>query len=212
MEQQGRGMPVNASPDPQPSKSRASIRMDARLDAVTRAKVDDLATHFRKPRATVLCYIMHWGLSHAETETRDSVESEGPVCHLYLFVDTALHERVEEAASAAGVKSAPWLRSVVRQISMTDFPASWEEERSEERSHDSRIYDTRFMLRLDETAQTKLQQLITQFGTSKADIIRRLIMQATPENFPASWHMNTGARRIRQTPRDAMGRDREPKR
>ena len=82
------------------------------------------------------------------------------------------------------VKSAPWLRAMVRQISMTDFPASWEEERSEERSHDSRVYDTRFMLRLDKTSQTRLQQLITQFGASKAEIIRQLIMQATPEDFP----------------------------
>jgi hypothetical protein len=41
-------------------------------------------------------------------------------------------------ASAAGVKLAPWLRAMVRPISMTDFPARWEVERVEERSHDSR--------------------------------------------------------------------------
>ena len=42
---------------------RSSIRMDARLDATTRQKVDDLAKHFHQPRAAVLCHIMHWGLS-----------------------------------------------------------------------------------------------------------------------------------------------------
>ena len=34
-----------------------------------------------------------------------------------------------------------------RQITMTDFPARWEVERVEERSHDSRTYSTRVMLR-----------------------------------------------------------------
>ena len=76
---------------------------------------------------------------------------------------------------------------MVRQISITDVPAGWKEERSEERSHDSRIYDTRVMLRLDKTSQAKLQQLISHFGVSKATTIRRLIIQATDEDFPASW-------------------------
>ena len=81
-------------------------------------KVDDLAKHFRQPRAAVLCHIMHWGLSRAQTETLDGGESEGPVRHLYLFVDTALHAQVEQAATAAGMNIAPWLRSMVRQITI----------------------------------------------------------------------------------------------
>jgi hypothetical protein len=44
-------------------------------------------------------------------------------------------------------------------------------------------YGTRFMLRLDKTSQPKPQQLITQFGTPQAHIIRQLIVQATPEGF-----------------------------
>jgi hypothetical protein len=127
-------------------------------------------------------------------ELLDSGGAEGPVRHLYLCVDTTLHARVERAAMAAGVKMAPWLRAMVRQITLTDFPASWQEATSEERSHDSRIYDTRFMLRLDKTAQAKLQQLISHFGVSKANIIRRLIMQATDEDFPASWQMRAAER------------------
>jgi hypothetical protein len=42
---------------------RSSIRMDARLDPMTRGTVDDLARHFHQPRAAVLCHILHWGLS-----------------------------------------------------------------------------------------------------------------------------------------------------
>jgi hypothetical protein len=62
------------------------------------------------------------------------------------------------------------------------------------RFHDSQIYDTRFMLGLDQTAQTKLQQLISHFGASKADIIRQLIRQATIEDFPTSWRMRAAER------------------
>jgi hypothetical protein len=49
----------HSCPEPRPS-----IRMDARLDPTTRTKVDDLAQHFHRPRAAVLCQIMQWGLSH----------------------------------------------------------------------------------------------------------------------------------------------------
>ena len=106
--------------------------------------------------------------------------------HLYLYVASDLHARVEKAATAAGMKIAPWLRQMVRQMTMADFPATWQEARSEKRSHDSRTYGTRFMLRLDTPSQTKLQQLVKQFGASKAEIIRQLIAQAEPEDFPPS--------------------------
>jgi hypothetical protein len=161
--------------DHTPSEPRASIRMDARLDAVMREKEDDLAKRFHQPRAAVLSYIMRWGLSRGPTEKFDGGEAEGPVRHLSLYVDTELHARMEKTATAAGLKMAPWLRSLVRQITLTDFPVSWQAERSEKRSHDSSDYDTRFMLRLDKTSQTKLQQLMQQFGASKAHIIRQLI-------------------------------------
>jgi len=170
--------------------------MNTRLDPTTRQKVDDLAQHFHRPRAAVLCRIMHWGLSREQTEPLDEGEVHGPVRHLYLYVEPKLHERVEKAAAAAGVKTAPWLRHMVRQIKITDFPASWQEERSPERSHDSRSYGTRFMLRLDEPSQTKLQQLVKQFGASKAEIIRQLIAQANAEDFPKSWQMRAAEHRV----------------
>jgi hypothetical protein len=163
--------------------------MDARLDSTTRAKVDDLATHFHQPRAAVLCHIMHWGLSREPTGLLDQGESHGPVRHLYLYVASDLHARVEKAAIAAGLKAAPWLRHIVRQMTIADFPASWQEARSEQRSHDSRAHGKRFMLRVDSPSEMKLQQLMKQFGASKAEMIRQLIAQATPEDFPMSWQM-----------------------
>jgi hypothetical protein len=78
-------MGVNNS-DHESHESRSSVRMDARLDATTRAKVDDLATQFHRPRAAVVCHIMQWGLSRGQTGTLDGGESEGPVRHLYLYV------------------------------------------------------------------------------------------------------------------------------
>ena len=112
---------MNPPLDHKTSEPRSSIRMDARLDATTRAKVDELAKRFHQPRAAVLCHIMQWGLSRGQTETLDSGESEGPVRHLYLYVDTALHAQVEKAATAAGMKIAPWLRTMVRQMTIDGF-------------------------------------------------------------------------------------------
>jgi hypothetical protein len=63
-------------------------------------------------------------------------------------------------------------------------------------SHDSRSYGTRFMLRLDEPSQTKLQQLVKQFGASKAKIIRQLIAQANDEDFPKSWQVRAAEQRL----------------
>jgi hypothetical protein len=87
---------------------------------------------------------------------------------------------------------------MVRQITIEDFPASWQAATPRERSHDSRIYTERFMLRLDERSQTTLQQLVTQFGASKAEIIRHLITQAKPEDFPPSWQMRVQERHAHQ--------------
>jgi hypothetical protein len=186
---------MNTPSAPPSDEPRASIRMDARLDPTTRGKVDDLAQHFHQPRAAVLCHIMPWGLSREPTRPLDQGEPHGPVRHLYLYVASDLHARVAKAATAAGMNIAPWLRHMVRRITMADFPASWQEARSEERSHDSHTYGTRFMLRLDEPSQIKLQSLVKQYGVSKAEIIRQLIAQAEPEDFPPSWKMRAAEHR-----------------
>ena len=89
---------------------------------------------------------------------------------------------------------------MVRRITIKDFPTSWQAATPHERSHDSHTYTERFMLRLDEPSQTKLQQLIKAFGTSKAAIIRHLIAQAEPEDFPPSWQMRAAARHLPRVP------------
>jgi hypothetical protein len=81
--------------------------MEARFDPTTRQKVDDLAKHFRRPCAAVLCHFMQRGLSFEGIGGRDQGESQDPMRHLYLYVAPDLHERQEKAASAAGLKTAP---------------------------------------------------------------------------------------------------------
>jgi hypothetical protein len=178
--------------DQHPSEPRTSVRLDARLDAVTRATVGELAAPFHRPRAAVLCAIMPWGLSRGPAAARDGGAADGPVRHLALGVDAALQARVEQAATAAGMSTAVWLRAMVRQVTPTDFPAGWGQAPVEGRSHDSRTYGRRFMLRLDALAECKLRQLVQQCGASKAHIIRQLIAHAIPEDFPKSLQRGAG--------------------
>ncbi len=57
------------------------------------------------------------------------------------------------------------------------------------RSHDSRYFGRRFMLRLDDASWDKLDALAQHFDRSAADIIRQLIAQAKPRDFPKSWQL-----------------------
>jgi hypothetical protein len=58
-----------------------------------------------------------------------------------------------------------------------------------------RGYDTHFMLRLDEASRTRLEALVEHFRVSKADMIRQLIAQAMPDDFPTSWQMRANEHR-----------------
>ena len=85
-----------------------------------------------------------------------------------------------------------------REIGLTDFPTSWQEATPRERSHDSGTYGKRFMLRLDDLTREKLEDLSSHFDTSAAEIIRHLITQAKPKDFPKSWHMRAAERHAPQ--------------
>jgi hypothetical protein len=45
------------------------------------------------------------------------------------------------------------------------------------------------MLRLDETTRETLERLARHFKKSSAEIIRQLIAQASPEDFPERWQL-----------------------
>ena len=57
------------------------------------------------------------------------------------------------------------------------------------------------MLRLDEPTREKLDGLSAHFETSDAEIIRQLIVQAEPKDFPKSWQMRVAERRTPQARR-----------
>jgi hypothetical protein len=79
------GAVVSAHPGHRPAELRPGIRMDARLDPTTRTKVDELAHHFHRPRAAVLCHIMHWSLSQGRIGAIHHSDARSPVRHLYLL-------------------------------------------------------------------------------------------------------------------------------
>jgi hypothetical protein len=77
----------------------------------------------------------------------------------------------------------------MRQVTYEDFPASWRAGDIARRSHDSGYYERRFQLRLDQATQRTLEALMQTFHRSAAEVIRQLIAQAAPEDFPQSWHL-----------------------
>jgi hypothetical protein len=68
-----------------------------------------------------------------------------------MLLEPELLQQVQEAAAAHGATVAAWVRHAMREVTIEDFPASWQAGRIEVRSHDSHTYGQRFMLRLDET-------------------------------------------------------------
>jgi hypothetical protein len=54
-------------------------------------------------------------------------------------------------------------------------------------------------MHLDEASSAKLEQLVQHFDTSAAEVIRQLIAQATPEDFPQNWHLAVNEQRQRET-------------
>lgn len=190
---------MNPPPDPSPRRSRASVRLDARLDAETRATLEELAAHFHRSRAAVVCQVLRWGLGHEQSGKVDRGEAQGPVQHLFVTLDIELHRQMGEAARASRYPAAAWLRHLLRQITVADFPASWQAAAGTSagrRSHDSRVYGARFMLRLDAASETTLQRLAERFDVPRAEIIRQLLAQATPDTFPASWHRRVAERHV----------------
>jgi hypothetical protein len=128
-----------------------------------------------------------------QINTSKSVEAiRGHIISVY--VASELHQQVQQAAAALGVKTGPWLRQMIRQVTPEDFSASWHEGQVEERSHDSRRYGKRFMLRLDDPTWATLETLSTHFERSAAEIVRQLLARATPDMFPASWHLRVAER------------------
>jgi hypothetical protein len=55
------------------------------------------------------------------------------------------------------------------------------------------------MRRLYAASETKLRRLAEQFHVPRAEVIRQLLAQATPDTCPASWHRRVAERHRAQT-------------
>jgi predicted transcriptional regulator len=122
-----------------------------------------------------------------------------------MLVEPDLLHQVQEAAERHSVPVAAWLRQAMRQVTHKDFPPSWHAEAARggrPRSHDSRYYGQRFMLRLDDETSTKLGTLMQTFDRTAAEIIRQLIAQAKSEDFPPSWQLAVEEHRPREARSD----------
>jgi predicted DNA-binding protein len=169
--------------------------MDARLDSMTRAKLEDLVTHFRRSRAAVLREVMQGDLGRGPLGKPERDDTHGPFHSLFFEAKAALHQQVGKAARRAGMDVAPWLRHLLRQITVEDFLASWRAGDAPRRptkggrSHDSRDYDQRLMVRLDAETRQRLERFSSRFHQSMAEVIRQLAGQARLEDFPLSCQM-----------------------
>jgi predicted transcriptional regulator len=173
------------------------------LDAETSAKLEELSAAFHRKRTAILRSAMQWGLTQMYGWTADR-SVPAAVYTVTMLVEPALLRRVQDAAATHGVSEAAWLRQALRQVTPEDFPASWHAEAArddQQRSHELRRYGTRFMLRSDESATRKFQQLVEHFDKPRAAIFRQLAAQATSETFPESWHQAV----TEQTPRPRRG-------
>ena len=182
---------------------RYTARLEVHLDQATQTKITRFVTAFHRRRSVVLRQVLEWGLTHGQGWTIDRHRPSGRAQRVFLRLEPELRERVEALATAAGGDISAWLRHAVQQVTVADFPASWqatsaEQTRAPQRSHDSRQYGTRFMLRLDDASLAKLDTFTQVFVASRADVIRQLIMQATPQVFPRSWHLAAAERQQRQ--------------
>ena len=173
---------------------RYSTRWQARLDSETRAKLEELAGTLHRKRSAILRLVMQWGLAQT---TRWTIEPYTPDCpHLvHMLTEPELLRQVQDAADRHGVTLAVWLRHALRQVTREEFPASWRVGDTTIPSHDSGYYHRKFQLRLDEGTSRKLARLTQTFGRSAAEVIRQLVAQANPEDFPQSWQLARDERR-----------------
>jgi predicted transcriptional regulator len=178
---------------PQPRHVRYSVRHQARLDAETSATLEELARTFHRKRSPILRFVMQWGLHHSTgwTIDRSAVAVVSPVP---VMLEPALLQQVQAVAAARGVSMAAWLREAMRRVTTDDFPAGWRLVETTGRSHESRYFRRKFGIRLDEATSQKLETLTHTFGRSAAEVIRQLIAQATPEDFPLDWHLAAAER------------------
>ena len=129
--------------------------------------------------------VLQWGLAHSHEWTIDRVlpTTSAP---LMILIDPRLLRQVRAAAKAQKTTVAAWESHALRQVTQANVPPGWAVGVIAGWSHDSHAYATRFMLPLDDAARAKLSTSTQTFRRSAAEVIRQLIAQPSPEDFPPS--------------------------
>ena len=186
---EGGGEGVMTPPrDPQPRHGRDRVRYQARLDAETQAKLEELAVAFHRKRSAILRHAMPWGLTQTQGWTVDRAVPS-TVRTVGMLLEPELLQQVQEAAAAHGATVAAWIRHMLQQVTIEDFSENWRLGVAGVRSHESGYDQRRFMLRLDDETSKKLDTLTRGFDRPAAEVIRQLIAQAKAEDFPPSWQV-----------------------
>jgi hypothetical protein len=112
---------------------------------------------------------------------------EHPADILVVRLESNVRTQLHTAAKAAGADASAWVCHVLHQVTLEDMPTAWRTGEPDPRSHDSRYYGRRFMLRLDDDTSETLEDLSEHFKKPAAEIIRHLVTHATLEDFPPDW-------------------------
>jgi hypothetical protein len=99
---------VNLPSNQGPRQRRYTVRFQARLNAETSAKLEDLARTFHRKRSAILRCVMQWGLRHSTgwTIDRSPVVAVPPVP---VLLEPDLLQHVQDTAAAHGMSMAAWL-------------------------------------------------------------------------------------------------------
>jgi hypothetical protein len=174
-----------------PRTRRYSARYQARLNAETHAKLQELAAAFHRKRSAILRFVLQWWLTQTQGWNIDQ-SVPATVQPVPLLVEPDLLQQGQGAAAAHGAMVATWSRQAMRQVTAEDFPQRWRLEELTVRSHDSRVYGQRFMVRLDAITAQQLQAFVAQFDRWRAEIILQLVAQAKTEDVLPSWQVRGG--------------------
>ena len=109
--------------DPQPRHVRDRVRYQARLAAETHAKLAELAAAFHRTRSAILRHAMPWGLTQTRGWTVDRAVP-GMVRTVGMRLEPELLQQVQEAAATHGATGAAWVRQMLREVRIDDFPES----------------------------------------------------------------------------------------
>jgi hypothetical protein len=95
--------------DSKPRQRRYRIRHQARLDAETHAKLEELVSALHRKLAAILRFVISWGLAHTQEWTIDpSIPDRLHLMH--ILVAPELLQQVQAAADAHESSVAVWMQ------------------------------------------------------------------------------------------------------